>query len=358
MPASKISVAGATSIGGKPRNEDTFFYENFGSDAYLGVLDGHGEYGQEVAYALRDFFAGLEPRGDLAASFGEAEELARSTILENALKKHRRVGQKEADGGLYTAGHLPLRGGTTASLVDICGDRVRVTHTGDSEVMVIHVETGTFTVLTKDHSSTCVDEYKRILATAVKPPRFNMVAITFHTSELRPVFTMAPATAAAAAEPTWIINPLGGFNKCNVRGDWSAYMHGDEESLNMTRALGDFSLKKHGLVYTPDVIEYTLRAGRNIVVTASDGLYDNYTYEALRDLVTASVATGADVVAAARDVLEKGVETGFKNFGAKSQDNTTVVLAIVDVEAAAEGSAVAVTDPVEPRTPEGEPSSP
>jgi serine/threonine protein phosphatase PrpC len=351
MATSKITMAGATHIGGKPRNEDTFFFENFGSDAYLGVLDGHGEYGLEIAQDMRDYFAAQDPDRDLAALFPAAEAAARETIRTHALK-HGRTAVEEPSGTMtykdWAGKRQILRGGTTATLVHIHGDKLRATYAGDSEMMVIHLPSREFTVPMKDHSSTSIDEYKRILATCAKPPRVEMVAISYYTPEVRPVFTMAAgSSAAAAAAPDWVINPLGGFNKCNIRGDWSAYLRGDDESLNMTRSIGDFSLKQHGVVCTPDVADVTLRPGRSVVVTASDGLWDNFTYEAIRDIVVAAVEeTEGDVHLSAADLLKKGIETGFTNFGKKGQDNTTVVLAIVDVVQEPASPASEPTDPV------------
>lgn len=348
MASCKIKVEGCTHIGGKPRNEDVFFFENFGADAYLGVLDGHGEYGLEVAQEVRDFFAAQDPNADLAALFPAAEAAARETIRTHALK-HGRTPIEEPSGTMtfknWAGQRQVLRGGTTATLVHIHGDKLRATYTGDSEMMVIHLPSREFTVPMKDHSSTSVEEYTRILATCPKPPRFEMAAISYYTPEIRPVFTMAPSDPGQP--PQWVINPLGGFNKCNIRGDWSAYVRGDDEALNMTRSIGDFSLKQHGVFCTPDVADVTLRPGRSVVVTASDGLWDNFTYEAIRDIVVAAVEeTDGDARLSAASVLKKGIETGFANFGARGQDNTTVVLAVVDVVQEPPSPASEPTDPV------------
>lgn len=341
-----MQVAASTHIGGKPRNEDTFFHQiREGGSLYLGVFDGHGEYGLEVAEAVRDFFQSTAPAvltEDPMGAFTSAEEVARKTIKERVVAKGYTYTEHSDQTITYQDNWVPLlaRGGTTASVVHVTGDKLRLSHVGDSEVMVIHQDTGDYVVLTNDHSTTSVAEYERILQSAAVVPKIEFAFMPLW--QRRSVFV---STGNSPAHGGWKINPEGGVRWCNVRKDWSAYLHGkmpggyaagDGESLNMTRAIGDFSLKKHGVVATPDTIEFTLRPGKNIILTACDGLFDNYTYEGLRDMVLEAVKKSADVESAVKAVLDEGLATGFKNFGAKGQDNTTAVLAVVDVPEEAE----------------------
>ena len=48
------------------------------------------------------------------------------------------------------------------------------------------------------------------------------------------------------------------------------------------------------VVATPDTIDFTLRPGKNIVLTACDGLFDNYTYDGLRDMVLTAVKKSSE----------------------------------------------------------------
>jgi serine/threonine protein phosphatase PrpC len=323
-----IVAAGCTHIGGKPRNEDAYFI----SDAYMGVFDGHGEYGKEIADAVTSYFSSLPPASATVTrakeSFAAAEDLARETIKKNP--KGCYFAPREAyDGSIldpYT-GTL-LRGGTTGTVAHIEDGKVRVAHVGDSEVMVVH-ESGDFSILTKDHSTTCVAEYERIVAEAKMLPRVEFAFMSVH----RPVFVRS-------GTPTgWMINPLGGVRTCNMRKEWSAYLRGkmpngysEGEGLNMMRSIGDFSLKKHGVCAVPDLVEHTLRPGRSYVLLGSDGLFDNFKYEDLRGLVLKGVGEAEGGVKKAADaILAEGIKVGFKNFGLKGQDNTTLILAIVDV---------------------------
>jgi serine/threonine protein phosphatase PrpC len=315
----KVSLSGCTHIGGKDENQDTFFHKiQTDGSAYLGVFDGHGEFGTEVAEAVRDHFK----VSTLDSGFEMAEEVSKQAILAGALKKGLAV-REHADKMLYHGDWMglpkPVRGGTTAAVVQIKDGLLRVGHVGDSEVMVIH-ESGKFTILTNDHSCTSIPEWERIQKEATVIPKVNFA---FMGAWERPVFVRHGAS--------WKINPQGGVRVCNLRKDWSAYLVGHEESLNMARSIGDFSLKKHGVCAQPDFLEHRLEPGRNIVLTASDGLYDNFTYEDLRDLVLKGVVDSSDTKIVTRRLLDRVMDIGFKNFGKKGQDNTTLVLAVVEV---------------------------
>ena len=347
----KIAISAMTHIGGsgKSENQDTFFHEQApDGSAYLGVFDGHGDYGKAVAEAVRESFVAAGPNYNPVEAYVAADEAAKKAIL-TACPASRNP-QVHENGTLYST-HFSgrpviLRGGTTASVVNIRDNKVTVSHVGDSEVMVIHIPTGEFSVLTKDHSTTSKEEFVRCQsAPVVAPITMANISYPWHP-EVRPVFVKD-------AEGNYVMNPKGGFNTCNVRKDFSAYLRGtspfgafgDGESLNMLRAIGDFSLKRHGLISTPDVIEHDLKPGRTIVLTASDGLYDNFTYEGLRDLVVRIAVSGVPVTDLTDAVFSEGLKEGFKNFSRANQDNTTLVLAVVDIDEPLPATAAAEPEP-------------
>jgi serine/threonine protein phosphatase PrpC len=332
-----IRIGGMTHIGGsgKDENQDTFFHEQApDGSVFLGVFDGHGDYGKFVAEAVREAFVAAGPNYSASETFAAADDAAKDAILKAAARRGPEI--HPTNGTLFfvdTVGRQQiLRGGTTATLVNIRDNKVVVNHVGDSEVMVVHLPTGDFSVLTKDHGVTCVKEFVRCQSAAI-PPRVTMASQFWqHPSQERPTFIKD-------AEGNYIFNPAGGHYYSSVRKDWAAYLRstspfgafGDGESLNMYRAIGDFSLKRHGLTSEPDRVEHTLLPGRNIVLTASDGLFDNYTYEGLRDLVV-KMAGGDSVTDITDAIFSDTLATGYKNFGRGGQDNTTLVLAMVDVE--------------------------
>lgn len=311
-----VTTSGCTHIGGKEVNQDSFFHTiRPDGSAYLGVFDGHCQYGGEVSKAVCNHFK----ETDMEKGFANADNVAKQALLTAAGKE---AYERRVDRIVYKQNMLGypriVRGGTTASVVEIKDNCVRVGHVGDSEVMIIH-ESGEFIVLTNDHSSNSLTEWIRIQKEADIVPKV--------------LFTSLPVERSVFVKIgyTWKVNPIGGAKWCNIRGDWASYLHGHEEALNMTRSIGDFSLKKHGVSSKPDSIDHHLPPGRSIVLIASDGLYDSFKYEELRDLVLKGIKDSmGDVEKAAKYILDDGVENGFTFFG-QHQDNTTVVLAIIDV---------------------------
>jgi serine/threonine protein phosphatase PrpC len=299
-----FSAAGLTDVGGNPKkeNQDTFLVN--AASGLLGVFDGHGTHGLRAAQIARDTTAA-------GGSFADAEAAFKSYLLSLPNTT------ETADGNVTCWGSV--RGGTTASVVRVAGRKVTVEHVGDSEVMVVDCEKGEFKMLTKDHSSTSVDEYERVLREATAVP--NVVFDSFKGPTSRPVFTSTEGGG-------WEINPAGGFYVSNVRRDWASYVSRGDTSLNMFRTIGDFGLKASAVTCQPDRIEHVLPAeGRSVVLVASDGLFDPLQYEAIRDCVQANKdKTAAEICAA---VLALGLSEGKRHFGS-GQDNTTVCVGVVE----------------------------
>jgi serine/threonine protein phosphatase PrpC len=336
---STVSAFGVTHVGGSPHkeNQDTFFTSartvGGAEETFLGIFDGHGAYGLPVATAVRDVFqsATAEQLADLSALYKTGDDAAREAIFTMARARGRADVTMEADGTLVARSPLAARqvllGGTTASLVRVKGLDLEISHVGDSEVLVIDEPSREFTVLTKDHSSTSVSEWERVLAETPIPPRveFDTAGGAYGRGQLpRPVFTLGDGGK-------WQLNPAGGYYVSNVRRDWAAYVHNGECSLNMLRAIGDFALRKNGVNFLPDVIQHRLKTvGRSFVLAASDGLFDPLQYEEIRDAVLeAAAAPGATAQTIAAAVLSAGLASGKKLFGS-AQDNTTVAIAIVE----------------------------
>lgn len=300
-----FSAAGLTDVGGNPKkeNQDTFLASDSG---LLGVFDGHGTHGLRAAQIARDTTAA-------GGSFADAEAAFKDYLLSLPNTA------ETADGNVTCWGSV--RGGTTASAVRVAGRKVTVEHVGDSEVMVVDCATGEFKMLTKDHSSTSVEEYERVLREATAVP--NVIFDSFKGPTSRPVFT--PSIERAGG---WELNPAGGFYVSNVRRDWASYVNRGDTSLNMFRSIGDFGLKASAVTCEPDRVEHVLAAeGRSVVVVASDGLFDPLQYEAIRNCIQANKDKSAAEICAA--VLALGLTEGKRHFGS-GQDNTTVCVGVVD----------------------------
>lgn len=344
MTTPQISIAGATRQGGKGENQDSFFLTKTAQGAYLGVLDGHGEFGQAVSQrAAADLLqAGPAAAAEAAvAAFATADENSKPVIISAAESRYgaagpSRIYNQEADQTLTLRRSFypprKLRGGTTASVVAIDGLQVRVAHAGDSEVMVIH-ESGEFSVLTADHSANSLAEFLRLQAEAPAGP--GSFTVKYDTANFAPAHHARP-TFVRGADGNFEQNPAGGFYYSNVRKEWASYVYNATDSadaLAMTRALGDWPLKRLGITSRPERLEHTLAAaGRSWVLAASDGLYDNFTYEELRDTVLALSAEGLTTEEMAQRLLALSVERSTKNFGAGGVDDITLVVATVDPE--------------------------
>jgi serine/threonine protein phosphatase PrpC len=333
-PIWNITAAGVCHTGGKSTNEDAFFVKSGpgGASAHMGVFDGHGaDVGRRAAEIARDV-VGASDGSRPGALFAEAERQLKQHILTT-----KPGAQEWPDGSLslrtWTGAPAPAQGGTTATEVTVADGKVRVAHVGDSEVMVINLETGDWVRLNNDHSSTAVTEFQRALAACPNPP-----TVTFDTAGgqfgrghgPRPTFVLG-------ADGNYQLNPTGGYYYSNVSGDWAAYVRRDGVALNMFRALGDFHLKAVGLSAEPDVLEHTLTPHKTLVVAASDGLYDNFTAEQLRDFVMSLWRSGSMTAEQLRDaILVEGLKRGFKNFGRTGQDNTTVCVALAQPHSTAQ----------------------
>lgn len=292
---STCTAAGLTHIGGRKENQDCFFIR----DRRFGVLDGHGRNGTAVANTARSVLESA-PGADFHAMFAAAEE---ATIN-------------------LAPPYFPasLWGGSTVSILQIDGDGTcHVAHVGDSEVHCFDVDRGDGTPLTSDHSASSLDEFLRISKVA-DPVHFEFAG-TSHTQH-KPVFVRQN-------DATWAIDPTGGILYSNIHKDWATYVVYDREYLAMTRALGDFSMKNHGVIATPSVRSVapppagTIRA----IVLASDGLWN-----VLRKVTVRRIVRRPDLIGnahAAADVLMgTALSVGHALYGA-DLDNITVVVVYV-----------------------------
>jgi serine/threonine protein phosphatase PrpC len=332
-PIWNITAAGVCHAGGKSTNEDAFFVKSVPAAVHMGVFDGHGaDVGRRAAELARDV-VGASDGSRPGSLFATAERALKDYILNT-----KPGAQEWPDGSLslrtWMGNLAPAQGGTTATEVTISDGKVRVAHVGDSEVLVINLETGDWVRLNNDHSATAVTEFQRALSVCPNPP-----LVTFDTAGgqfgrgqgPRPTFVLGP-------DGNYQLNPTGGYYYSNVSGDWAAYVRRDGVALNMFRALGDFHLKAVGLSAEPDVLEHTLTPHKTLVVAASDGLYDNFTAEQLRDFVMSIYrSTPAATAEQLRDaILAEGLKRGYKNFGRTGQDNTTVCVALAQPQEAAQ----------------------
>jgi serine/threonine protein phosphatase PrpC len=288
----------------------------------IGIFDGHGEYGAQAAQTAADIFASASvtiPFTDLFATAEMAIRDAMRVAITGAGKP-----LMEEGGALYrptaTGGRGPIyRGGTTASVLRIAEDgALTVANVGDSDIVVFDGPADVGRSLIADHTPTSLAEWERVHA-AHPATRFRFNNPSGPWARERPVWVPSgkplinPETDAA-----WVLNPLGGFMYTDVRNTWGAYVTVEDgsESLAMTRALGDFHLKRHGVVAEPEIQTAaapppgTTRA----VVLGSDGLWDSLQFEEARDLVYRADLVGRPDEATAA-LLELARTTAHSKFG-------------------------------------------
>ena len=249
------------------------------------VADGHGPFGQIAAETVCATVRTSPETESYEDMFIRAEEAVR------AIDKFHKI-----------------LSGTTATVLTIELDgSCHVGAVGDSEARYYDSDNDDGVSLTLDHSASNINEFHRI---RVLP---NAASFVFGGGGAmrRPVFVKCLADIAACMEPKmvssnppdeWIPNPQEGFKYCNVRLEWSSYVSANGNNLAVTRAIGDFDLKKYGLIATPTIVTAvapttgTIRA----IVLASDGLWDCMHYSEIRNIVRNPECIGQAELAADR----------------------------------------------------------
>ena len=302
-----ISASGSTNIGGSGNreNQDAFFV----GEHMFGVFDGHGRAGRSVAMTVCTVFAEASLDDLFPKMFADAEEATHNVI-----------------GSYAPAG----AGGTTASVlyVDPVEGFCQVGHVGDSEVRYFDEE-GDGVSLTEDHSATSLYEFHRVRATSA-PADYEFPARPGQWNT-RPVFLQDE-------DGNWAMDPRGGNYHCNVRKDWAAYLMSPcgEDRLAVTRALGDFNMKFHGVSAEPTVTtvdppaEDVIRA----IVLASDGLWDAMQYAEVGAVVRDPAVLG-NAEAATAALMAAALAANDKHFG-DNADNITAVVVYMSAPPAAE----------------------
>ncbi|XP_027356930.1 probable protein phosphatase 2C 72 [Abrus precatorius] len=91
--------------------------------------------------------------------------------------------------------------------------------------------------------------------------------------------------------------------------------------LAMSRAFGDFMLKEHGIIATPDISHHALTSSDQFVVLASDGVWD-----VLSNGEVSSIVWKADTEKdAARAVVDAATATWKRKYPSSKADDCTVI---------------------------------
>ena len=263
--------------------------------AYFGVFDGHG--GAEAAdYAVEHLHPNL-----MRSAFADVGDALRDAYLRTDA------------GVLAAAAAIPKKKASNAGAAAVTmlahARRLVLAHAGDCRALLVK-RSGMFVELTRDHSAE--DDPAAPVPTPLRPDEVARIA-----------------RAGARVE--------------------SGYVHVDDESLPMTRALGDLRLKvaagldwratsteRQVVTALPDVATYERSDDDLCVVLASDGLWDLWGYQECLEHVFAQPppSSTAQVKAACKELIETTRVRGEEIFG-ESADNITTIVVTCDLEPAA-----------------------
>jgi serine/threonine protein phosphatase PrpC len=305
-----ISAFGVTHIGGSNNveNQDTFFINT--DTRVFGVFDGHGQEGKKISETACNIF--------IAESSSSVKTIEKVFTEVDEVLKH-------------TIGSEPTSGGTTASILCVNENGTcKVCHVGDSEVRMYDsgpgAEAGTGpdgVSLVEDHSATSLPEFMRIRALQT-PIQFEFGG---KRDDHRPVFVKGTTGK-------YEFHPEGGFSYCNVRNEYQAYIVGPfNERLAMTRAIGDFNMKKIcGVTAEPSVVTSDVimsHGQQRVFVLASDGLWDGIHYSEVGAILLRPDLVG-NAEAAAKELMSVSLAKNKRFFG-PSTDNITIVVVYMTV---------------------------
>jgi serine/threonine protein phosphatase PrpC len=354
-------MSAATHMGSYRYNQDRVI----ATPTFLAVADGHGPqpYGERIAEWTREFL--LVPEHQ-TLSFPELFDRLEKHIHSQFRTLLRTKPFIEIDGAFYDPYSLSAyRGGTTLTVVRIDPDThaISAAHAGDSDARYYDfplvseeaTETGPkeltatadptaagpketeaeagVSLTPADHSPTSIDEYRAVMsryeARATVAPGVRLHAPEFifespYNPRLRP-----PVFVKSTETNDLILNPSGGLSYATVRGDWGAYVAAGGECLAMTRAIGDFNLKRYGLTHEPSVhdVEPPPANTRRVIIAASDGLWDVCQYAEVGEVVRAHLSAGPKAVADALVAL--AIVLSIKRFG-DPNDNISVAVTFID----------------------------
>ena len=275
-----------TDIGGSinHENQDDSLILELGGLYIFGIFDGHGyENGKKVANNAKKFMKEYFENNNFDETISQEyfNNLFESTdnkikeLLKNDITKTRTMDR-------YCCG------GSTCSILVIKNNKCYYAHVGDSYGLICgkSQDKNLYEELGYDHSPTNIEEYNRI-STFKKPLLFEYDNTNGPNKQIY-----------RKINDELIINK--GIYYKNIKNDFASVVSIPTNSifpsktLSMTRALGDFSFKQHGVISTPSVFEFsleskfeTLGSENNILsfVIASDGVWDNWLNEKVSEFV-------------------------------------------------------------------------
>ncbi|KAG9157304.1 hypothetical protein Leryth_004959, partial [Lithospermum erythrorhizon] len=97
--------------------------------------------------------------------------------------------------------------------------------------------------------------------------------------------------------------------------------HQDSPGLAMSRALGDFILKNHGIIAMPDVSYHRISPSDDFIVLATDGVWDVLN----NDVVVSIVNSAESEDAAAKAIVDASTAAWEEKYPTSKRDDSTVI---------------------------------
>ena len=313
-----IKISSVSDIGGSREMQDSVGF----TEKRVIVADGHGTYGKGIADgSVVTALHHSEYFGD--ALFGIMERSASATIERALLNANVSWSKTTSDHDcFYTNDGIPVRGGTSATVLSVLDDGIEISHVGDSEAMCVDCEKETFEIVTSDHSATNLNEFLDA-KTRYPDARFIFEKPSGYQTE-RDVFRQTP-------EGEWVMNTPMTYS--TVRNDFGASVVLNGNFLAMTRAIGDFHMKKV-ITHLPTTIRRKdpVAPTTHAYIIATDGMWDAVQYQAICDIVCEKrFVSTLDSDEAANALMAYATQENLKHFG-RNYDNIAIAVVYVRYE--------------------------
>ena len=297
----------------------------------FGIFDGHGsKNGKHVAIcaknSMKEYFEHYKFDPEMHQEyFNNLFEYTDNKLKDLLLIKHtKHLSQPQYE-----------QGGSTCTILVIKNDKCYYAHVGDSYGLICGKQNDKYIYeeLGENHSPTNIDEYKRVLKFD-KPLLFQYDNIN-KSSNKKNIYTIKDDEIS--------ITNKGSYYK-NVKDEFATIVSipNNINTLSMTRALGDFIFKYHGLISTPFVMEFTLDSkfetmtiNNNVlsIVLASDGVWDNWKNEKVAEFVMYDncISELTNINGTQRiteSFIERNNKFGKSNFGTQLDNAVAIVIYI------------------------------
>ena len=289
---------GAIGLYGK-ENQDKSIVDN--EDEITCILDGHGIHCGIIAEQIKNLFT---------------TRLSEKDFLDDLQNDPVQILHL-----LFSEAHSTLisfdRGGTTCTLTVIINEKLYIANVGDSTCIVFDKD-GNLIAKSVDHDPLNREEISRIEEssnsdTGLFFARTNVSVVDYDLNNPKKIKELIDK---------------GRTNK-SVSGEWASIIRSKKNpsnSLAMTRSLGDNYMTSLGVIHVPTIQVFDLtHYPKYCIVNCTDGVWDNWKLEDLKDFVMNLIVQGKTPQKIANLLILENESRGKHNFR-DARDNATAVV--------------------------------